>query len=87
MFSVLNLNLVHMCFFTCTVASEVWSKLNRLMGKSSSPMSFESVAGLWVSNKNDCIENYVYAAVLWVLLICRNDTHFNKTPWSGLQVM
>jgi hypothetical protein len=54
-------------FFTCTVASVVWSELNRLMGKPPSPMSFQSVAGLWVSNEKDCIENSVYAAVLWVL--------------------
>ena len=50
-------------------------------------MSFDVVAGLWVSEKKPSIDNAVHAAVLWVICNTRNDTHFNKTPWSNVQVL
>jgi hypothetical protein len=63
-------------FFTYTIASEVWSELNRLMGKPSSPMSFESVllaSGLVTKRivlKTMCMQLfYGFSGLLGMILI------------------
>ena len=42
---------------------------------------------MWNEPKKFGVENWVHAAIMWVLWLRRNSSFFNKTPWSGLQVI
>lgn len=54
---------VHL-FFECVVSKRIWGELSSLLGLNLG-WDFESVAKLWLCNKNHGIVNMFPSAVLW----------------------
>ena len=59
----------------------------RLTGITILPVNYEKIASLWLCESKHEMHNVLHTAVMWVLWKTRNDICFNKTPWTGMQVL
>jgi len=62
-------------FFDCCVASLVWSIISDLLGLNIGEI-FESMARLWLANKNHELNNVLSSAVIWSIWKLRNELCF-----------
>jgi len=71
-------------FFDCCVASLVWSIISDLLGLNIGE-NFESVARLWLANKNHELTHVLSSAVIWSIWKSRNELCFQGVPWTGMK--
>jgi hypothetical protein len=69
-------------FFGCCVAQSIWETISEIIGITVG-RDFESVAKLWIRDKNCKFVNIVNAAVLWALWKTRNNLCFQDSRWPG----
>jgi hypothetical protein len=74
-------------FFECAVATAIWSEIRRILQIHITVINFDVIAGLWKNNKQNALANLVSAAVLWSIWLTRNDMCFNRSVWTGMQVI
>jgi hypothetical protein len=74
-------------FCDCVVISDAWVELKKMTKISIDIHHFSDIANLWNHDKNFKITNKIHAALLRVIWLMRNDMCFNRTNWSGLQIM
>ena len=73
--------------FECVVAKAIWSEVQKLTNLGASPMNMSVITSMWKDETRYVVENVIHAAICWTLWLVRNDSFFNHTPWSGLQVI
>jgi hypothetical protein len=74
-------------FFDCVVAKAVWSEIKFYVGARVAIVDINSVAKLWGDKRDNSALNMIYAALLWVLWLTRNDMCFKRNNWCGMQVI
>ncbi|KQK12928.1 hypothetical protein BRADI_1g06902v3 [Brachypodium distachyon] len=73
-------------FFSCDITKQLWHEMAALLG-SNQVNCYEDVARLWLSNTNHAVFNMISCAFLWTMWKFRNDMHFGRVNWSGLQII
>jgi hypothetical protein len=69
------------------VISDAWVELKKITKISIDIHHFSDIANLWNHDKNFKIANKIHAALLRVIWLMRNDMCFNRTNWSGMQII
>jgi hypothetical protein len=71
-------------FYECCVAKSMWGVVAELTSWTEI-VDFESMAKLWIRNKNLKAVNVLTTAVIWCIWKVRNDICFQGTCWTGMR--
>jgi hypothetical protein len=72
-------------YFECVVARAVWNEIKTCVGARETIIDIDYVAKLWEKNGDIIALNVIYAALIWVLWLTRNDMCFKRNIWCGMQ--
>jgi hypothetical protein len=71
-------------FFECLVANAAWNEIKLCVGSTEAIVDINSVAEKWEDKRDNSALNMIYAALLWVLWLTRNDMCFKRNNWCGM---
>jgi hypothetical protein len=78
---------IHHLFFECVVARKAWELVSQVIGVQTGS-DFESIAKLWLCNKNFGVINIVTSTVIcWGIWKLRNLICFQGDAWLGMQML
>ncbi|KQK17137.1 hypothetical protein BRADI_1g32642v3 [Brachypodium distachyon] len=73
-------------FFSCNIVKLFWAELSSMLNLNDFSC-YEDVAEKWLSNAKHVVTNMISSALMWTFCKFRNNLHFGRVSWSGLQVI
>ncbi|PNT60607.1 hypothetical protein BRADI_5g02068v3 [Brachypodium distachyon] len=77
---------VNHLFFSCDIIKLMWHDIS-IMLNIPAVLCYEDIAKMWVNNTKLAVANMVTSVFMWMVWKFRNDVHFGRILWSGLQVL